>query len=325
MPLKLFVVHGMGDQEENWSISARDLLAAEYEKHRAAGMPEWKDLVSWHEIRYADIFIDIIQDWKQSGDDLWPLLQNIQAQDVRKYAERLKMPAAPGFLLTHATDVILYHTCPQVKQPALNRVIKAITDEVGPGDTWAIVGHSLGTSLVHDAVHQLWNVQEQFGSVLPKASFVFMVANVSRALEWTADVYLSHVKPAPLNARQTACVRYVNVEHKFDPFPKVKRFQPVGWSDFLHVETDHFADRNIHGFMHYLAHPAVHCELLRRIVGLQKFISKVTEATLTEAYLSNHSLSLPTVIEQITKISKASGNNDSSLGVWMKLWEAVHS
>jgi hypothetical protein len=78
----------------------------------------------------------------------------------------------------------------------------------------------------------------------------------------------------------------------------------------------------------------VHCELLRRIVVRDKFIAKSTEDALARTYVAAHALPLATVIDQVTRISKAggastgetpSGENTSALGIWMSLWEALQS
>lgn len=325
MALKLFVVHGMGDQLADWHVPAKEALVATYETFRKPSMPAFDNAVEWHEVLYADIFMRFVEDWRAKGEALWPLLESVRAEDVREYAQRLRVPPNPGFLLTHAADVVLYHTCPQVRQQVLNVLVEKIANTVGPNDEWGVLAHSLGTSVAHDAIHQLWNTQAQFGHVFPKASFVFMVANVSRALEWACDTYLSHVKPAPRTDRTTACVRFVNVRHKWDPFPMVKPFQPEGWPGFEEIAVQHWGDRNVHGFSHYLDHPAVHCELFRRIFDFKGTVSKKAERVATDAYLKTALITESERIARISKISKASDSINGGLGAWRLLWEALQS
>lgn len=320
MAFKLFVVHGMGDHEAGWSSKTMQALEAAFKDH---GLSSTFASVKVVEVVYSDVFSRYIDDWREEGSEIWPLLEGVSAEEVIAYAGRLKVPAKPGFLLTHAADVVLYHTCPQVRRMTLVGLIDKVVSEVKPGDQWGILAHSLGTSVAHDALHQLWNTQEQFGNVLPKASFVFQVANVSRALEWAADVYLSHVKPAPRSDRRTACVRYVDVHHKWDPFPMVRPFRPEGWQGFQEIGVDHWADLNVHGFSHYLDHPQVHCALIRRICDYEGAVSKTSERDATRAYLASAALPVPDQISQITRISAATKSIGSGLGAWQQLWEAM--
>ena len=95
---------------------------------------------------------------------------------------------------------------------------------------------------------------------------VMMLSNTSRFLQrpdLRADI---ESRLLPKKLRTTGlCSTYRNVFHQRDPVSWVRRFSLTATADagYLAVPIEHYHARNIHGFTHYLEHPAVHGAVLR--------------------------------------------------------------
>src|SRR5262249_36953451 len=80
----------------------------------------------------------------------------------------------------------------------------------------------------------------------------------------------SVVRPAKDgDADNTYCQFFVNVWHRWDPFVLCGPFRPTTWGDgyFPVGPLEHFHQANVHGFTHYLDHPAVHIPIINGTLG----------------------------------------------------------
>lgn len=183
-----------------------------------------------------------------------------------------------NFFWSHVVDVLLYHFFPLVTKPVRVTVMRGIARVLQRTDaTVSIMGHSLGTSVVHDSLQMLGSgmFQEFAGCRPPGIRFanIFMVANVSRVLEKSldgdADVFNSCVCPVSVRGDDAFCDDFYNFRHMLDPFPLPKRFEPqwIG-ADFHAIERLlHVGDFNVHGWEHYLDNPEVHIPVINALMG----------------------------------------------------------
>ena len=150
--------------------------------------------------------------------------------------------------------------------------------------TWSVIGHSLGTSVVHNALNTLYSSPVDGEGPLHPAETrprtLMMVANVSRVIQRPgAKVLESQVQPGPVSAERL-CGFYLNVRHRLDPFVHPKPFQPDLWPDaatfatsaYQHIQPSHIhfdpeAITRVHDFDQYLKNPRVHVPLFRSILG----------------------------------------------------------
>jgi hypothetical protein len=173
----------------------------------------------------------------------------------------------------------------------------------GDAVDYGLVAHSLGTTVAHDALHILAEGTWQGTSLmaedddLEKAGItgeqtaidkvfaldrdnpfapgssrfrwfsIMMIANTSPLLHVTRkDPYSSNVRCGVHNDTGSISHLFYDVDHRLDPICWVKPFtkSETHWTvDPVEVTLDHIYDYNVHGFAHYLMHPAVHGPLFR--------------------------------------------------------------
>lgn len=196
-----------------------------------------------------------------------------------------------NFFWSHVVDVLLYRFFPLVTKPVRVTVMRGIARVLQRTNaTVSIMGHSLGTSVVHDALQTLGSgmFPEFAGCRPPGVRFanIFMVANVSRVLEKSldgdADVFNSCVCPVSVRGDDAFCDEFYNFRHMLDPFPLPKRFEPqwIG-ADFHAIERLlHVGDFNVHGWEHYLDNPEVHIPVINALMGERLVTDDVAAAAI---------------------------------------------
>ncbi len=110
---------------------------------------------------------------------------------------------------------------------------------------------------------------------------------MSRILETDSPVYQSIVHPLSAGAQDAYCTRYYNFRHRFDPIPAVRAFDPPNWGPDYRATANlsHFREFNVHGFEHYLDHPAVHIPLIKGLFG-----ALITESEQQQALENYHDI-----------------------------------
>jgi len=193
--------------------------------------------------------------------------------------------AQDEFFTTHWLDVILYYftlLCEPIRLKVAEKVATAIS-EVG-GANVHVLGHSLGTAVVHDTLAKAYgphNLVSGSGKVLNLSPVehclggIHMVANVSRALETFVRVESSIVRPGPLGCTSI----FMEYRHKLDPIPKIRPFNPTNIDDWIPrgifqsvyrlIEPDTVTAANVHDLRHYLASPMVHLPMFRLLFGFR--------------------------------------------------------
>lgn len=97
---------------------------------------------------------------------------------------------------------------------------------------------------------------------------IFMLANTSGLLFTTpVDPLHSIVRPVLPGGPPGYTKRLYNVAHVADPIPAVRSVSvPASWTSpsetALDIRLNHFYEKNVHGFGHYLLHPDVHGRVL---------------------------------------------------------------
>ncbi len=166
----------------------------------------------------------------------------------------------------------------------------AMNAENAGENTAHIVAHSLGTSVISDALIALHAEGRLPAGVLDARRFqwrsVTMLANTSRLLEPRFDVsdaldpadfkvYGSALKPG---SRTSLVKSYTNVRQRIDPITWPRRFQPIDWpnSAYADVETVHFDElAGVHDVETYLSNPFVHLPLFQTLMGNSRLGSSV--------------------------------------------------
>lgn len=304
----IFFVHGVGRHAKDWSrikggpIHTLVEVSKQYECFNGLDLEKLVDMV---EIRYDDIFDQHLQQWANLADTLKTSPANI-ASFNRVVDLLASVDDDNNLFAQYGGDVILYTAFDLIARRVRLRVnsiisnkitssLKAAKDKPGPNPEFCIVGHSLGTTIVHDCLQQLASnnwlpageldigdvsmtagqkqnlhalMQDPANNPYAPGNFiwdsVFMVSNTSRLLHRTEKTpYSSLVQPGKT-------LRYfINVDHELDPVSKVKRFRiPTDWnrSRAFNITVDHIHQANVHAYAHYLKRPAVHRPLFRTMV-----------------------------------------------------------
>lgn len=303
----IFFVHGVGRHADGWSraeggpIHALIKASKQYDCFNGLNL---EDLVDMVEIRYDDIFDQHLDQW----DDLASEFKTTAAASTwfNKVTDLLSSVGNDGNQFAQfGGDVILYYAFELIARRVRLRVnsiisqaitsrLESARSQLGSLPEFSIVGHSLGTTIVHDSLHQLasnnWlprdgvDIKDVNLTVVEEANVndllqnpvnpyspgnfmwnsVYMVSNTSRLLHRTSlNPYNSLLQPG-----ETTRFFY-NIEHELDPISKLKQFKiPHHWNRrrAFYIEVDHIHEVNIHGYAHYLKRPSVHRPLFRNMI-----------------------------------------------------------
>lgn len=299
MPSRLFLLHGMGKHDGGWEESVVEVLRDIYGRYRVSTAIGFEERFKVVALGYDDILRELLDLWQKQADGVGVLAEGVDAGQVESLVGRLREVDPDEFEWSHAADVLLYRLFFDVRQTVKTTIARQIAEEIvdlNANETWSVIAHSLGTAVAHDALDTLWRGQlpgggaTGFSAAQNKAQLVMMVANVSRVLETSPDVYESTVKPGDSNDEDCGCFHYLTVRHALDPFTIPRRFDPLDWprpdsierKRYLPVRVQHLSEANVHGFEHYLKNPAVHIPMLRAMT----FDTAVTLAEEEEAMAS---------------------------------------
>ena len=298
----LFVVHGMGEHPAGWQSEVVDTLneacaddRAEIEAATGAPLAFAEDDdagVRVVPVAYDDLFESYWDRHAATADDLEALAdeQPSELPGARPWGELWDWLAAANdgddeFLRTHVADVLLFRFFPTIRQHVVDLFAERIATTVAElpgglsGNTIGFLAHSLGTAVTQATLERLAEqpvkVDGHDSEVFvlkgaPLFDAFFALANVSRVLE-IDDVYTGPVAPPGRAGGQPGYVgQYHTFRHELDPVPMVRRFAPVGWPTKRYFEPPplaHVLHPNVHGYGHYLHHPAVHLHIVNGMYG----------------------------------------------------------
>lgn len=285
MPDRLFLVHGMGKHEVGWEKPIVALLEDLYGRYRigkSSSTLTFDERFHVVPIGYDDIFRDLLAKWKGNANALGKRAEGVQAHHVTQLIGWLRGVDPDEFVWSHAADVLLYRLFVGVRETVKTAVASQIVEELvdlKANESWSVIAHSLGTAVAHDALDMLWTGKlpggqaTGFSAAQNKAQLVMMVANVSRVLETTPDVYESTVRPGDAADPDSGCFFFLNARHDLDPFTRPRMFAPRDWPTpgaisegiYWPVEIWHIHQKNVHAWEHYLENPAVHIPMLRML------------------------------------------------------------
>jgi hypothetical protein len=282
-PNVLFVVHGMGT-----NLEAAGEPSAWFKEIEAALHAGWARFPSLAEENFSD-YIELCplsydQRFRQYTSRVAAAGEKLKGKigDVR-YGQALAAIAGAGaddeanFLWANVMDVLLYRLGGDFNvevqvalQLQLANKMRQVWAErgAGPPVQFSMLSHSLGTAVAHGMLQRL-----ALGAIGDSEVFelghnfklrcYMTLANVSRLLfRPKGSIYdKTLIKPGQY------VERFINVRHVADPVPAPMRFAPRTWGDgYREIALHCVRDVNLHGFTHYLDHPAVTGALFRSLV-----------------------------------------------------------
>lgn len=294
----LFVIHGMGIHAADWADAVRaklDETAARYPGLQ--GQSLW-DRVELIPLRYDDRLAEVLAQWQAAAGPVSAFAEanKLAGSGSLAWLDGVAAEAA-GFFWSHLADVVIYRFLKMYR----DSIRAAVADQIiGPlmelpvaardFNRVVFVAHSLGTAVLHDALHLLGTGRfAGHASIFaaPNARFraLFTLANTSRLLQTDIKAYESIVQPGPQNKLHSNCSLFYNYAHELDPVCAVWRFAPEHFSPrhYHHDVLRHYRDWNIHDFSHYLDNPRVHVHLINQLLGgraisKKEFIAAVDQA-----------------------------------------------
>jgi hypothetical protein len=300
----VFLVHGMGDYPDKWHEPIAARIQNLYATYTQLSDLPFSNFFEFEPISYNIEFEALRNQWRNSTADLGTALtaSGISPSLVVDLTKLASATNRDTFLNTHVVDVLLYHflrqTAGTVRETVRAQILAALKKRGNIGSVpWSIIAHSLGTSVVHDTLHELYTD----ASVDPQANFtgvtrptlIAMIANVSRVLEdgGNFDVYRSRVRPGADNL--AGCLFYLNARHDWDPFVQPKKFAPMSnWPTMeartgeLYVDCSirDISGVNVHALEHYLDNPLVHGPLFNSLHGVPPRKGLLDQNTINNAH-----------------------------------------
>jgi len=289
---KLIVVHGMG-QHDDASVrkevtDAFTTAFGFYESLKGQSVADHVDIVPASYNSFFDYYRKKLKERAGTLAERLAALDPTVPFTVNAVQQINDVEAKLGqdeFFTTHWLDVLLYYLT-LLCEPIRLHVAKTIADavaEVG-GPNVHVLGHSLGTAVLHDTLAKTFgpqNLPDANGIVLNLSPIehrlggVHMVANVSRALQTFVKVGSSIVRPGPLGCTSV----FIEYRHKLDPIPKIRPFNPTNNGEWIPqdifktvyglLESSSVTEANVHGLGHYLITPMCHLPLFRMLFGFR--------------------------------------------------------
>lgn len=288
----LFVVHGMGKHKTGWEKEVKKTLSDATPEYPFLADTKLSRMAKIVPLTYDDEFEKLRKLWK---DDSQKVIKVMQKPDNSDKFQSLLSPfegdklleiqsglGEDNFFNTHVLDVLLYRFTSigeKIRVKVAKDIVKTLLDEDEEVPSWSIMAHSLGTAVTHDTLHALYadkiwregKVNKLFKPGEYTATAVIMLANVSRVLQSRVKVYKSRVKPGS----RGVCDYFINAFHMFDPFARIKQFEPGDeWlkgqnADDLYapIPTNVINQPNVHAYAHYLENPKVHVPIFRVLNG----------------------------------------------------------
>ena len=282
----VFLVHGMGEHSAKWSERWQTCIAnnAKLFAPYADGSAKLGDDVAFEEITYDEVFDeDYLSVWQDvAGAAASPMLPPA-VQIVLEEIAQSPNAKLPAFFWKSAMDVVLWATFPQAREAVVAKVTDKLMAGIGraqaDGASIHMLAHSLGTSVIHDAL--------LCGAAKPESAKVFdpkkggfqwksytTVANVSRLLtasESPSDhLGVESFRPHNSRVRPGDLVgTFVNVQHVLDPFTFPRTFKP-DWGNlaFWPERPDRYDELiHIHDLETQFDHPLVARRCLRLFTG----------------------------------------------------------
>ena len=303
----IFAIHGMGDHDAHWGDSVAATLKGLYDQYDIADLGPFDDQFVVKSLYYNDKFDDLRERWASAANEVLSLMKP-GASGGGALAELTAWAGSANkktFLRTHVLDVLLYRFFPTVASQVRSAVRLQLIEGMGGAKKWSAIGHSLGTSVLHDALVEIFDPSApgRLKQETSRFEVLAMVANVSRVLEssdlgsrW--DVYRSVVQPN-VKVTKGVCNTFLNVCHNWDPIPVPKKFKPTAdWPDaatravpgvFQDIRIDEIEKGSkVHDLEHYLRNPNVHIPLFRSLLAISGVVSAEEEMEALDAHRAHH-------------------------------------
>lgn len=306
MPHTLFLVHGIGEHEPTWADAIKKLLRDKYSEIPSETGQSLDDFVTFKPINYDQIFEKALNRIRENNAEVANAVSALDLGNTffGKFSELAGELDDKSFFTTHVLDIFFYRYTPMrgyVQAFLAAEFLDALKPTQIENVDWSIISHSMGTSVVHDTLHNLFTTTFKDSAdteiqLNPSNQFIKVyaaMANVSRLLEVDrARAYKSLVRPMQANVSdhgRGVIQNFVNAKHRFDPIALIQEFNPEDrWYEthatpgFRDIELKAVYRTNVHSLDHYLANPKVYYPLLKMLTNSLADLDEFN--TLVDAY-----------------------------------------
>jgi hypothetical protein len=277
----LIIVHGMGDPKD-FKQEVIDSLNSGLKLYDAYKKEKIEQLVDIVYYNYDPVFNDyrkkMADSAKPFADRLAFLRDKGQSPIEGDFLTWEKDIDSDTFFRTHWLDVLFYcytFLAEPIRIGLAAKIVQAVDDK--GSHNVHILGHSLGTSVVHDTLESLYKKYEghdrkkNLDPSTHRLGSVHLVANVSNLLESFCKVERSLVRPPD------GCTNaYYQYRHAVDPITWPSPFDPIDngfWTSasiadevqYRALRPTAVLDLNTHAITHYLRDPVCHGPLLQML------------------------------------------------------------
>jgi len=322
----IFLVHGMGVYSSKnangkwepdaglWHTEQASLIKGHYEEYRkVVDAPAFDDFFEIVPIVYDQVFTNVLQEWSNRADEMSATGAMGSLDFVKKIMGWMKSDKLlEDFFFTHFGDVFLYrffdHFEQSVQSAVQTKIISRLLDrDTGVQHKWSVIGHSLGTKVVHDSIEALYRDSTvNIGDEIQPAQVIALIANVCDVLERPGqDIADSSIFPSGDTSNNSACRHLISASHKWDFFTNIDPYKPQGgrWTEaanakrFISLRSFETVDTsvedwwNVHSLKNYIAHPAIHIPLFMKMQGIPEiFYPAEEQKKVIQAYEKKFSL-----------------------------------
>lgn len=295
----ILLVHGMGTHAPN--DITNEFTKGVNQAATYLGLENFNiaDKVEFKEYNYSEKLDKIRQDAADYQGSISQYLNFLSVGRLGNIAKQLSSIEAKfgqdNFLYTHWLDVayygLTYHN-EEIRLEWAEELSKLILYCHKNGKKLHVVGHSLGTAVVHDALAKLYREKVDLGdnfhlsAASERFESLWMVANVSRLLYiLTRFIDPNYSITHDSNSDTAGCANYFyNVRNLFDPFLMVKCYEReiehgrhIQFKEVRKLENDDLKV-NPHDLTEYMACPDVSRIFLYRTLGLKFSLEQQAKA-----------------------------------------------
>lgn len=294
----VFTLHGMGEHKTGWSKEGVERFQ---EVAREIGYPEDElDSLEFVEINYNHLFIEYLKQHELESGNLASFVEKFASIGRSSFYKGLydyaaSVPDGDDFVVNALGDVFLYRATEyeQVVISFVTHFISKTLKDTADVRAWSLIGHSLGTRVLHDSVDVLMDDPEFF-TAFGKPTCIAMIANVCHLLAYRPKDLWERSRVFPNDSLDSGgCFRYVNAMHPLDPFMWIRPFTPTplwgqgasGKADFLNVDIrdSDLRRNNPHSFAGYVENPRVAKALCQGLGTRNSHIPAFRESDLASA------------------------------------------
>ena len=298
----LLLLHGIGTHSRTWAdhaIARLDEIGATFPEIAAGG--PLTSQVTIKALNYDSVFDAQLARWRAAGEAI-DGFKGESAVKVPNLVDFLNNTFVPpdeeNFVWNSVMDAVTYRgvtiTRGEIRTHVMKEIVSAINAHLDREQEAeiSILGHSLGTIVVHDTLHLLATGEggDAFKSEFFRFANVFLLANASKLgpkkfIDIKSDDSCTRPisAPAPTGGAAPYCGALYNFNNHWDPIGSWARFSAQGWGNGFHdVEIRHIHQLNVHGINHYIEHPRVHIPLLRALLGTFVIPDRLKDQRITD-------------------------------------------